>query len=135
GPEAGGGGDAHSGVSPGVAGTAVAISCPVRRHASSALSAEPDGTRIQSVSKVDRVKTLMPASASGASRPARMPVSEKSSGPSTSKAVNGAWCGAFLGTLRDAQTTEVSLAVAVTEKIEEDSAQAGTSAPGPSRTT
>ena len=62
-------------------------------------------------------------------------MSAKSSGPSTSNAVNGRWCTDFFGTLRAAQTTEVSVAVAVTEKIEDDSAQAGTSAPGPSLTT
>ncbi len=44
-------------------------------------------------------------------------MSAKSSGPSTSKAVNGRWCTDFFGTLRAAQTTEVSVAVAVTEKM------------------
>ena len=41
----------------------------------------------------------------------------------------------FFGTLRAAQTIEVSVAVAVIENSEDDSAQSGTSAPGPSRTT
>ncbi len=49
--------------------------------------------------------------------------------------MNGRWCTDFFGTLRAAQTTEVSVAVAVIEKIEDDSAQSGISAPGPSFTT
>jgi hypothetical protein len=49
--------------------------------------------------------------------------------------VNGLWWRDFLGTLRAAQTTDVSVAVAVMEKIEADSAHSGTSAPGGSRTT
>ncbi len=119
----------------GLAGTAAVTSCPDRRHSSSAASALSPGTRIQSVSKVESVKTLISAAASGASSSASTPVSAKSSGPSTSKAVNGRWWTDLAGTLRAAQTTEVSVAVAVTEKIEEDSAQAGTSVPGPSLTT
>ena len=95
----------------------------------------PAGTRIQSVSKVERVKTLIEASASGTSSSARTPVSEKSSGPCTSNAVNGIWWVTSAGTAAAAHTTDVSAAVAVTEKTEEDSAQGGTSAPGPSRTT
>ena len=87
------------------------------------------------MSNVERVKTLISAAASGASSSARTPVSAKSSGPSTSKAVNGRWCTALVGTLRAAQTIEVSVAVAVTEKSDDDSAHFGTSAPGPSRTT
>ena len=47
----------------------------------------------------------------------------------------GAWWRAFFGTLRAAHTSDVSVAVAVMEKTEDDSAQAGISAPGPSRTT
>ena len=81
------------------------------------------------------VNTLIPTSAIGCSSAARIPVSEKSSGPSTANAVNGPACWAFLGTLRAAQTTLVSRAVAVIENSEDDSAQAGTSAPAPSRTT
>ena len=87
------------------------------------------------MSKVESVKTLISAAASGASSAASTPVSAKSRGPSTSKAVNGRWCTDLVGTLRAAQTIEVSVAVAVTEKIDDDSAHVGTSAPGPSRTT
>ena len=87
------------------------------------------------MSNVDSVKTLISAAASGASSSARTPVSAKSSGPSTSNAVNGRWWTDFFGTLRAAQTTEVSVAVAVIEKIDEDSAHSGISAPGPSFTT
>jgi hypothetical protein len=50
------------------------------------------------------------------------------------KAVNGRMAGTFLGTLRVAHTRLVSLALTVIEKMLEDSAQAGTSAPGPRRT-
>ncbi len=60
---------------------------------------------------------------------------EKSSGPCTANAVNGPACLAFFGTLRAAQTRLVSSAVAVIENSEDDSAQSGTSAPGPSCTT
>ena len=42
---------------------------------------------------------------------------------------------AFFGTVRAAQTRLVSSAVAVIENSEDDSAQSGTSAPGPSWTT
>ena len=87
------------------------------------------------MSNVESVKTLISAAASGASSSARTPVSAKSSGPWTSKAVNGRWCTDFFGTLRAAQTIEVSVAVAVIEKSDDDSVQAGTSVPGPSRTT
>ena len=109
----------------GLAGTAAATSCPARRHSSAARSASSPGTRIQSVSKVESVNTLISAAASGASSSARTPVSAKSRGPSTSKAVNGRWCTDLVGTLRAAQTIEVSVAVAVTEKSEEDSAHVG----------
>ena len=87
------------------------------------------------MSKVEIVKTLISASASGCSSVARTPVSAKSSGPRTANAVNGPACCTFFGTLRRAQTTLVSRAVAVIENSEDDSAQRGTSAPGPSRTT
>ena len=55
--------------------------------------------------------------------------------PLTANAVNGPACLAFFGTLLIAQTTLVSSAVAVIENSEDDSAQPGTSAPGPRRTT
>ena len=41
------------------------------------------------MSKVDSARIEMPASASGANRPASTPISEWSSGPSTLNAVNG----------------------------------------------
>ena len=67
--EAGGVGDAHVLLaSPvGVDGDGGDDVVPCRRHSSAARSASPTGTRIQSVSKVEIVKTLISASASGCS--------------------------------------------------------------------
>src|SRR5687768_14829416 len=104
--------------------------CPRRRHSSAAASALPVGTRIQSVGKVEIVNTLIPASARGPSSMCSTPASENSRGPSTANAVNGPSCFTFFGTERPAQTTVVSVAVALIENSEADSAQAGTSAPG-----
>ncbi len=78
---------------------------------------------------------LISASANGARSELRTPVRAKSRGPSTANAVSGFSARALLGTLRAAHSSDVSVAVAVIEKIDEDSAHAGTSAPGPSRTT
>ena len=75
------------------------------------------------------MNTLIAASASGASNACRTPVSAKSSGPSTAKAVNGPCWVTFFGTERPAHTTVVSVAVAMIANSEADSAQAGTSAP------
>ena len=83
GPEAGGGGDAHLGAlswgrdgDGGGDGRARVVATPRPPGRPS-----PPGTRIQSVSKVESVKTLIPASASGASSALSTPVRAKSSGP------------------------------------------------------
>ena len=78
---------------------------------------------------------LISAAAKGANNALNTPVSPKSSGPSIANPVSGFSARALVGTLRAAHTRDVSVAVAVMEKIDEDSAQDGTSAPGPSRTT
>ena len=81
------------------------------------------------------MKTGISASTNGVSSPCRTPTSPSSRGPSTANAVNGpAWL-TFFGTLREAQMTLVSSAVAVIEKIDDDSAHAGISAPGGSPAT
>ena len=83
-----------------------------RRHSSAARSASPPGTRIQSVSKVESVNTLISAAASGASSSARTPVSAKSSGPCDLEGGERPLVHATsVGTLRAAQTIEVSVAV------------------------
>ena len=81
------------------------------------------------------MKTLISASASGPSSACSTPARARSSGPLTANAVNGPRCTDFFGTLRAAQTSEVSSPVAVIEKSEDDSAHSGISAPGASRTT
>ena len=79
------------------------------------------------MSKVEIVKTLISASASGPSSVCSTPVSAKSSGPVTSKATNGP-CLRRLGFGTDEawQTIEVSVAVAVTENSVDADAHEGT---------
>ena len=94
-----------------------------------------DGTRIQSVSNVEMVNTLISASASGCEQRGQDAGQRRSRAALDGERGERPACWAFFGTLRAAQTTLVSRAVAVIENSDEDSAQAGTSAPGPSRTT
>jgi hypothetical protein len=106
------------------------ILCPALVNALQAISNDSSRIRMRSVSNVETVKMLTPASVNGAASDNNIPVISNDNGPATSRTRQFRSASTSRGICSWGHTTEISFSVRVTDHSLHDIAQRGMDSPG-----